>query len=265
MINCKKSIINQNAAVEVIDLTVSYDFNTALSGINLVVEPGDFLGIIGPNGGGKSTLLKALLGLVKPEKGSILINGLSPYSACHFVGYVPQSTIFDRQFPITVREVVLTGRLENKFIPFHRFSSKDNTIADQLMEKVGITRLGNRQISQLSGGEFQKMLIARALATEPQILLLDEPTASVDVHSSGQIYDLLKELNNNMTIILVTHDLSTVAAYVKKIACLNKELFYHGEAEINQEIIGHLYGCPVDVLTHDHSFIKLRKHGDHKK
>lgn len=258
-------LLSRYPAVEVNNLSVSYGSSTALSGVDLLVEQGDFLGIIGPNGGGKSTLLKALVGLVEPERGSVLVNGLNPLSARHIIGYVPQSTIFDHQFPVAVREVVLTGRLKKGFVPFHRFNKKDNEIVDQLLEKVGMTALQNRQISELSGGEFQKMLIARALATEPQILLLDEPTASVDVHSSSQIYSLLKELNRRITIILVTHDLSTVAAYVKKLACLNNHLFYHGEAEINQEIIGHLYGCPVDILTHDHIFVKLRKHGDEKE
>ncbi len=253
---------NRHPAVEIRSLSVSYDSNKALCDVNLIIEQGDFLGIIGPNGGGKSTLLKAILGLVKPDKGSILISGLTPVAARRIVGYVPQATVFDRQFPITVREVVLTGCLGKSLIPFHRFSPDDYKLVDQIMEKVGVAELRNRQISQLSGGEFQKMLIARALIAEPQILLLDEPTASVDVFSCDQIYSLLKSLNQHMTIVLVTHDLSTVAAYVKKLACLNKQLFYHGKAELNQEIIGHLYGCPVDILTHDHSFINLRKHGD---
>ncbi len=248
--------------IEIRGLSVHYGPDVALSEVDLVVEQGDFLGIIGPNGGGKSTLLKTIIGLIPPRQGSVLVNGLSPNQARSFIGYVPQATDFNRTFPITVREVILTGRLRNKMKPLHRFSKKDHGIVDRLLEKTAIKPLENRQISGLSGGEFQKLLIARALATEPKMLLLDEPTASVDVHSRGQIFELLQELNRQITIVLVTHDLVTVAAQVKTLACLNRQLFYHGEAAVNQELIGHLYGCPVDLFSHEQFFVNLRKHGD---
>jgi zinc transport system ATP-binding protein len=233
-------------------------------GVCLDVSDGEYLGIIGPNGGGKSTLLKAILGLIPVSSGNISIYGGNAHKNRSLVGYVPQFALLNRKFPISLFEVVLTGHLKQGIAPFFRYSSKDNESVYTLLEKVGITDLANRQISELSGGEFQKMLIARALATNPRLLLLDEPTASVDAASRDQIYSLLAELNKNMTIILVTHDLLAVSSQVNRLACLNGQLVYHGEPELTEKVVNNLYGCPVDLIAHGVPHRVLRDHEEEK-
>lgn len=177
------------------------------------------------------------------------------------VAYVPQFASLDKAFPITMLEVVLTGSLPKALKPFFRYQAKDRELAMTYLEKVGIDHLANRQIAQLSGGEFQKMLIARALAVKPKLLLLDEPTASVDATSREHIFNLLGELNKEMTVILVTHDLMAISSHVKHLACLNTHLVYHGEPELNEEIVNHLYGCPIDLLAHGVPHRVLKEHG----
>lgn len=247
-------------AISVRDLTVYYGNTKALSDVNIDVMEGEYIGIIGPNGGGKSTLLKCILGLTKYEQGTVEIFGGESVK----IGYVPQFSNLDKRFPITLIEVVLTGMLKSKITPFFRYTKQDKENALSLLEKVGLTHLADRQISQLSGGEFQKMLIARALAVKPRLLLLDEPTASVDAKSRQQIYTLLTQLNKEMTIVLVTHDLMAISSEVQKIACLNTHLVYHGEPELNQNVLNQLYGCPVDLLAHGvpHRVLKHHNGGD---
>jgi zinc transport system ATP-binding protein len=246
-------------------LTVRYAENPAIEDVNLVVNEGDYLGIIGPNGGGKSTLLKAILGLVPVSSGTVRIFGNDPQKSRTLVGYVPQFAVLDKAFPITLREVVLTGRIKPGLSPFFRFSQKDRDTAETLLNEVGIAHLAGRQIAELSGGEFQKMLIARALAVNPKLLLLDEPTASVDASSRDQIYSLLAKLNEKMTIILVSHDLLAISSQVKRIACLNGKLVYHGEPELNEDVVTGLYGCPVDLIAHGvpHRVLKEHEKGEH--
>ncbi|MCI1930309.1 MAG: ABC transporter ATP-binding protein [Clostridia bacterium] len=251
-------------AVHIENLSVNYGRTSALTDVCLDVSDGEYLGIIGPNGGGKSTLLKTILGLVSPSSGIVEIYGKKPGSGKALVGYVPQFSSVDKKFPITLFEVVLTGHLKRGLSPFFRFSSKNKISAYKLLERVGIADLADRQISELSGGEFQKMLIARALAVNPKLLLLDEPTASVDAVSREQIYSLLSELNKSMTIILVTHDLFAVSSQVHRIACLNGHLVYHGEPELTENIVNSLYGCPVDLIAHGVPHRVLRKHEEGK-
>lgn len=251
--------MNENV-VEVKQLSVCYGKTQALKDITINVEKGEYLGIIGPNGGGKSTLLKALLGLMPFNSGSVKVFGVDPGKCGKQVGYVPQFSHFDKKFPINLNEVVLTGRQRSGLSPFFKYSKEDKQIVDNLLEKVGIADLKDRQISMLSGGEFQKMLIARALAVEPKLLILDEPTASVDASSREQIYDLLAQLNKNITIILVTHDLFAISSKVQRLACLNRDLVYHGEPELNQKIVNKLYGCPVDIIAHGVPHRVLKDH-----
>jgi len=224
------------------------------------VADGEFLGIIGPNGGGKSTLLKAILGLIPVETGTVQIYGEDVKSRQTTIGYVPQFAALDRRFPITVLEVVLTGTLKNGLTPFHRYTVEDRDLARKTLSEVGIEALSGRQISELSGGEFQRMLIARALAVRPKLLLLDEPTASVDAASREQIYALLANLNQHMTIVLVTHDLLAVSSQIQRLACLNGRLVYHGEPELTQDVVNHLYGCPVDLIAHGVPHRVLKEH-----
>jgi zinc transport system ATP-binding protein len=251
-------------ALHIENLSVHYGQTPAVTGVCLDVSDGEYLGIIGPNGGGKSTLLKAILGLVPLSAGIVQIYGGKAHKSRSLVGYVPQFAPLNRKFPISLFEVVLTGRLKRGLSPFFRYSSEDKASAYSLLEKVGIASLANRQISELSGGEFQKMLIARALAANPRLLLLDEPTASVDAGSRDQIHGLLAELNKSMTIILVTHDLLAVSSQVRRLACLNGRLVYHGEPELTEKVVNSLYGCPVDLIAHGVPHRVLRDHEEEK-
>lgn len=247
-------------AIEIRNLSVNYGDIRAISNISLDIEKGDFLGIIGPNGGGKTTLLKAILGLVPVSKGSIefFLKGKSGIKGS--LGYVPQFANMDKRFPISVIEVVLTARTKRGLPLFSKYTEKDLEVAHEQLRRVGIEHLAKRQISELSGGEFQRLLIARALAINPQLLLLDEPTASVDSSSRERIFQILKELNKEITIVLVTHDLLAISSKVKKLACLNKTLVYHGETQLNQEIVNNLYGGEVEFITHDIKKRVLQKH-----
>lgn len=253
------NIVNEKA-VQIENLSVYYGQTPAIAGVCLNVDEGDYLGIIGPNGGGKSTLLKAILGLVPKASGTIQIYGQAFGKNKGLVGYVPQFSGLNISFPITTREVVLMGKLKPGLTPLHKFTRSDQESTGELLERVGITHLADRQISALSGGEFQKMLIARALAVNSRCLLLDEPTASVDASSRDQIYGLLAELNKQMTIILVTHDLMAISSQVRTLACLNRHLVYHGEPELSESIVNSLYGCPVDLIAHGVPHRLMKEH-----
>lgn len=231
------------------NLYVHYGSSPALSNINLQITKNDFLGIIGPNGGGKSTLLKALLGLVTPSSGTIRILGQKPKEASKYLSFVPQFSKFNTTFPIDVWGVVSSGLLPRKLKYFHKYTNSDKEKVKSILETLDIYSLRKRQISELSGGQLQKVLIGRALVSDPQVLLLDEPTASLDTRARHEIYSLLKEINKDMTIIMVTHDLSILASHVKNIACLNNILHYHGEVLLTDEIMDATFGCPVDALT----------------
>jgi len=241
------------------DVWVKYGDLTVLEEINLSIQNLDFLGIIGPNGGGKTTLLKVILGLIKPSRGTVTVLGDSPEKSRRFIGYVPQISQFDRGFPVTVLDVVLMGRLGRKGL-LRKYSKEDKRIACEVLESVEMLELKDRQIGKLSGGELQRVLLARALAADPKILLLDEPTASIDEPTKTELYGLLKNLNRKITIILVSHDIGVISSYVDKIACLNKRLFYHGSKEIETETIEKTYQCPIDLIAHGVPHRVLRKH-----
>lgn len=231
-------------ALEVNNLSVFYGTTHALQNITLDINKGEFLGIMGPNGGGKSTFLKAILGLVPVKEGSIF------FPEKRRIGYVPQFASMDRTFPISVLEVVLTGGLNNGLRPFYRYTSEEKNRALKKLEMLDIQKLENRQIRDLSGGEFQRLMIARALMTEPGLLLLDEPTANVDAASREHIYNILEELNKEMTIVLVTHDLMAISSKIKSLACLNQTMVYHGKPEITDTMVNKLYGYPVELVSH---------------
>lgn len=228
---------------------VHYDGLPVLEDINLSVQQQDFIGLIGPNGGGKTTLLKVLLGLIRPTRGRVRIMGLSVEEGRRFLGYVPQFTEFDHAFPVSVWEVAMMGRLGRRGL-FRRYSDDDKRAVADVLRKVDMLKFRDRRIGRLSGGERQRVYIARALASEPDILLLDEPTASVDTPVVASVYELLQELNQRVTIILVSHDIGVVSSYVKTIACLNRRLIYHSSREITTEMLEAAYQCPVDLIAH---------------
>jgi len=239
-------------AVQINNLTVSYGVNTVLNDISINIPKGEMTAILGPNGGGKTTLLKAILGLIKPESGEIRILGkkIKQVREEGLVGYVPQATSFDRKFPIKVEEVILSGTSKKNWIPFKRYTNEDREKTEQALRKINLYELRGRQIGQLSGGQLQKVLIARALVHEPKILLLDEPTASIDTNTKNQIYSLLNGLLPGISIIVVTHDLMAISSYFDTVACLNKKIHYHGSKELEAEAINEIFGCPVDLIAH---------------
>lgn len=228
----------------------SYNSAPVLEDVNIIIEDQDFLSIIGPNGGGKTTILKLILGLLKPDRGSIKVFDVDPHQARTQIGYLPQLFNFDFAFPINVMDVVLMGRL-GKIRYGRNFSSQDIGIARDSLERVGLDNYHDRQIGELSGGQRQRVFIARALATEPKLLLLDEPVASVDATWQQNFFELLHELNKELAIVMVTHDISAVMNYIDKIACVNKKLHYHGSKKDGIAKIAEMYECPVQLLAHE--------------
>lgn len=215
--------------IEMNNVSVNYGRIHALKKLYFTIEEGDYIGIIGPNGGGKTTMLKTIIGLIKPTEGAIHYCGTTLKKSQIRMGYVPQISDINRKFPITVGEVVLTGRLKKEIKPFFKYSDEDHKIVDDVLETVGLTDLKDRQINELSGGEFQKMIIARALTLQPDILLLDEPTAMVDVMSQRQILNIIKKLSKDMTIILITHHVQMISKQVKKLIYLDKNIIAEGD------------------------------------
>jgi zinc transport system ATP-binding protein len=241
------------------DIWVHYDDAAILEGINLSIRQDDFLGIIGPNGGGKTTLLKVILGLVKPSSGKVTVLEGTPQRNRKFIGYVAQNSMFDHDFPISVQEVVLMGRY-GKVGLVKRFSEDDKKAAFKALQTVEMLDYKDRQIGRLSGGEQQRVLIARALVAEPKMLLLDEPTTGVDMPMQTEFYELLARLKHTMSIVLVSHDISAVSVYVDKIACLNRQLYYHGSKEIGPEVLEATYKCPVQMIAHGVPHRVLKEH-----
>lgn len=239
----------EKPVVSVHGVHFAYTSQPVLEDVNLEVRRGDFLAMLGPNGGGKTTLLKLMLGLLKPQHGAISVLGLSPTRASQRVGYVPQHANIHDDFPITAADVVRLGRLPHRSW-WRGFSGPDEHATRLALERVGMLEHRRQRIGRLSGGQRQRVLIARALVNEPEILFLDEPTASVDQRFQTEFYDLLKELNALMTIIVVSHDLTVLSSHVKSVACVNRTLFYHDAAELTQDMLESVYHCPVELVTH---------------
>lgn len=230
-------------------LWAGYDQEPVLEDVSLTVYAGDFIGLIGPNGGGKTTLLKVMLGLLPSTRGEIRIMGCTVREGRRYIGYVPQTVAFDREFPINVWDVVRTGCLGKRGL-LHRYTAADDALVTQALRQVNMFNLRQRPIGELSGGQRQRVYIARALVSQPQILLLDEPTSSVDPQVSTSIYELLQSLNGDITIVLISHDMGAVSSYVKTVGCLNRHLFYHEEAQLTPEMLELAYQCPIDLIAH---------------
>jgi len=239
------------------DVSYSYGQTPVLESVDLRLDDGDFLGIIGPNAGGKTTLLKIVLGLLKPDTGSVEVFGRAPAENRGVIGYVPQYARFDARFPIDVLDTVRMGRLG---IGRRESGRESRAAALALLDRVDLGGMAAEQIGRLSGGQLQRVLIARALASEPRILLLDEPTASVDTRIGRSVYELLGRLSQQMTIVLVSHDIGVISRYVKTIACLNVHLHYHHSRELTDEMVEVAYGCPVDLVAHGHPHRVLPSH-----
>lgn len=247
-------------AIEIRDVSLSFGAVPVLEGVELEVPRGTLLGIIGPNGAGKTTLLRLVLGLVDPDRGSVRVLGRRPREARGEVGYVPQFARFDPDFPVRVREVVLMGRLGNPR-GLLGYTDRDREAARRAMGWMELEELAQRQVGELSGGQLQRTLIARALAMEPELLLLDEPTSSVDTRMGDNLYDMLHRLTDRMTVVLVSHDIGVIGREVESVACLNRRLYYHGSEELSQEVLEAAYGGRVDRVTHRHGHRVLEEHG----
>lgn len=233
-----------NTLLELRHITAGYEGIPILKDVGLPIQEQDFIGIIGPNGGGKTTLLKVILGLLKPYSGDIRYH----VSKQNLFGYLPQNSRFDQRFPISVREVVLSGLMSEKGL-YRRYSRKDRIKADELLEKYGMGSYIKSPIGELSGGQMQRVFLCRAIVSSPRILILDEPTTYVDSNFEKEFYSILKELNKTLSIIMVSHDLGTICSYVKTIACVNRGLHYHRSNLISNEQL-QSYHCPIELISH---------------
>jgi zinc transport system ATP-binding protein len=245
--------------VHINHLTFGYTHEPVLEDVDLKIFDNDFIGVIGPNGGGKTTLLKAILGLIRPQKGKIYFREDLPRHK-RPIGYLPQVKHLDRQFPITVIDVVRSGSLMRPF-PFISSAEEKNT-ALALLEEMGVLELQKKAIGELSGGQMQRVFLCRALISDPKVLILDEPDTFVDNHFEGELYEKLKILNEKMAIVLVSHDVGTISAYVKTIACVNRYLHYHPSNLITARDL-EIYKCPLQIVSHGevpHTILKTHDH-----
>lgn len=234
--------------VEFDDVSFAYGAVPVLEHVNLSIERAEFFGLIGPNAGGKSTLLKLMLGLLRPDRGAVRLFGEEPAVARRRVGYVPQHPTFSRRFPISVLEVVLLGLNAE----LGGFRARDRKKAMEALAAAEIAEIATRPVNTLSGGQLQRVLIARALVCDPELLILDEPTANVDLRAEEDIFALLRQYRAHMTIVVVSHDVAFISGYVGRVGCLNRTLVCHETADISGKTIEELYGAPVKMIHHSH-------------
>ncbi len=250
---------------EIRNLSFAYNGQPVLRDVNLEIEEGDFIAMIGPNGGGKTTLLKLILGLLKPQGGLVRVLGKSPRQASPHIGYVPQNVHINRHFPVTALDVVLMGTLAPRGM---RAGSRaaDRRAALEALERMGVGALAEKKIGALSGGQRQRVFIARAMVTRPRLMLLDEPTASIDTRGQAEFFHILRELNRETTILVVSHDLLAISTHVKSVACVNRSLHHHHQAEITADMLESMYPCtdeavcPVELIAHGLPHRVLKDH-----
>jgi zinc transport system ATP-binding protein len=236
--------------VAVENVSFAYNKIPILEQVDLVVDRGEFVTIVGPNGGGKTTLLKLMLGLLHPDRGTIRILGERPEKACMRIGYMPQHVFLDVKFPVTVMDVVLLGRIGRRI--GGRYSRKDREMAQRALDEVQLSHLSDTLFSEISGGQRQRALIARALCIDPVLLLLDEPTANIDPGVEQNLLEILQDLNKRMTIIMVSHDVGFVSKVVERVVCVNRRVVIHPTSEINGTLIKDIYGGDYCMIRHDH-------------
>ena len=244
-------------AVEMENVSFQMNGRSILENINFCINDRDFIALIGPNGGGKTTLLKIILGLIKPDTGTVRVFGRSPQQSSDLVGYLPEHVSFDPNFPINVFETVLSGRYHGIFKSYKHI---DQEKVLNVLEEVEMLDMKNRQIGQLSGGQLQRVFIARALVREPRLLLLDEPMASIDPEMQNSFYTLLTRLREKMAIVLVSHDVGAVSSHVDSSICLNQRLYYHGPVEDAADGLEEVYQCPLELISHGIPHRILKKH-----
>jgi zinc transport system ATP-binding protein len=230
-------------------VTFSYGREPVLEDVNLRINRGEFIGIIGPNGGGKTTLLRLILGLLKPDTGTVRVFGRAPEEVCHLIGYVPQHLQFDPAFPATVMDLVRMGQIGKRR---RRIRNHEQEAADKALRLVELETHKDKNFASLSGGQRQRVLIARALAAGPRMLLFDEPTANVDSSSGQQLYRILAELNKQMTILVVSHDIGFVSRHITSVVCVNRTVVIHPTSSLAGQNIIDLYGQDLSLVRHDH-------------
>jgi zinc transport system ATP-binding protein len=237
-------------------ITFGYDREVVLDDVSLAIQPRDFLAVIGPNGGGKTTLVKVLLGLLDPWSGEVLHRGTDRKGR---LGYVPQFSTFDKTFPLRVSDVVLMGKLGSRGL-LRPYTRRDRAEVEQVLARLDLADLARVHVSEISGGQLQRALIARAVVSDPEILFLDEPTASIDPGSRQSLGELLQELNRSIPIVVITHDVTSIAPMVRNIACINRKLHYHAGNELDQAMLEEVYGCPVELVAHGVAHRVLHDH-----
>ncbi len=241
------------------NLSFAYEAVPVVQDANFTINAGEFACIVGPNGGGKTTLLKLLLGLIQPGKGSVRLFGQPPSVSRNRVGYLPQHAKLDPRFPASVLDVALMGRVGRGRL-IGPYSSEDRRLACDALREVDMLDCGRQSFGELSGGQRQRVLIARALASRPELLLFDEPTAHLDVRIQDELYELLAKLNHRITVVVVSHDIGFVTRHVRKVICVNRTAHVHDTAELTGELIGELYGPDVRIVRHDHCCEEARPH-----
>jgi zinc transport system ATP-binding protein len=243
---------------EMQNLSASYGTTTVLQNVNFRVVENDFIGVIGPNGGGKTTLLKIILGLLPPSTGKMVFN--NDLINEKRIGYLPQMSTGDINYPVTVTDIVLSGLMIRKGI-LSGMSSSDKKKAEQVIDELGLSLLAKSTLNELSGGQMQRVFLARAIIGDPRLLLLDEPGNFVDTTFENDFYEKLRELNKRMAILMVSHDVGTISSHIKSFACVNRSLHYHPSPEItNEDLLA--YGCPIQLVTHGevpHTVLKYHK------
>lgn len=249
--------------IEIKNLSAGYDGRTVLRDVNLTIYERDFLGVIGPNGGGKTTLIKCILGLLKPFGGEILFHSQFPSSGKGqlSMGYLPQYNSIDRKFPITVEEVILSGLSSQKPLA-SRFTDAHREKARSVITRMGLEGMEDRAIGALSGGQLQRALLGRAIISDPEVVILDEPSTYIDKRFEARLYELLAEINRDCAIILVSHDIGTVLQQVKSIACVNETLDYHPDTGVTEKWLERNFHCPIELLGH--GALPHRILGEHK-
>jgi len=243
--------MTDRVAVSFGNVSFAYEGVPVLEDVNLSIPEGALVSVVGPNGGGKTTLVKLMMGLLRPDEGQVRVLGGSPNRARPRVGYMPQHARHDPRFPVTVMDVVLMGRVERHW--GGPYSGDDRLAAKAALAEVGLLSVADRLFDALSGGQRQRVLMARALASSPDLLILDEPTANVDVVVEARFQDILRELNRRMTIIMVSHDLGFVAEMVQEVVCVNRHVVVHPTSEITGKVIQEIYGADVRAIRHDHT------------
>jgi zinc transport system ATP-binding protein len=232
--------------IEARGITFGYGREAVLQDVDLAIRRDDFVAVLGPNGGGKTTLVKILLGLLTPWAGTVVRRTSDRGGA---LGYVPQFAEFDRRFPMRVSELVLLGRLGLRGAG-RRFGPEDRRAVERTIEEFGLGAVAGSPIDRLSGGQLQRSLIARALVSEPEVLFLDEPLASIDAESREVLLATLRRLGERIPIVVVTHDLTPFAGTVRQIACVNRRIYYHPSGELDARMLEEVYGCPVELVAH---------------